>query len=358
MNLTSLEQIRQDALAALQDATDLQALEAWYQRYFNRERGELNLLMREIPKVEPSERKAFGQGVNQIKQALEGEYQTRLAAAQSAELNKRLQEERVDVTLPGRGLPMGTRHPITQVLDEISDIFVRLGFELAEGPEVEDDWHNFTALNTPADHPAREMQDTFYLHPVDEAGRAPHDPLTVAGQAGMLLRTHTSSVQIRVMENQAPPLRYLMPGRVYRRDAVTNRHYPIFHQIEGLVVDERTTFADLKGTLTAAMQEIFGEDRQVRFRPSFFPFTEPSAEYDVQCLCKGEGCRICSYTGWLEIGGCGMVDPNVLTAVNIDPERYTGFAFGLGAERIAMLKYDIPDIRLYWENHLRFLEQF
>lgn len=348
MNQTSLDQIQHDAEAALEKATnDIQALEAWYQRYFGRERGELNMLMREIPKIDPAERKAFGQGVNRIKAELEASYQARLALAQTAELNKRLLEERIDVTLPGRGIPSGSRHPLTQTVEAIVDTFVKMGFSLAEGPELEDDWHNFTALNTPADHPAREMQDTFYLE-----GSA-------AGDDARLLRTHTSSVQIRVMEQERPPLRYLMPGRVYRRDAVTNRHYPIFHQIEGLVVDDRVTFADLKGTLTAAMHEIFGPERKVRFRPSFFPFTEPSAEYDVECLfCAGSGCRTCSHTGWLEIGGCGMVDPNVLMAVNIDPERYTGFAFGLGAERIAMLKHGIPDIRLFWENHQRFLGQF
>lgn len=345
MNLTSLDTIQQDALGALDAAGGLGDLEAWYQRYFGRERGELNMLMREIPKVDPAERKAFGQGVNRIKGELEARYQERLKEAERAALTERLAAERVDVTLPGRGVPMGTRHPLTQTLDQIVDVFARLGFVVAEGPEVEDDWHNFTALNTPADHPAREMQDTFYLGGEQAEGR--------------LLRTHTSSVQIRVMESTQPPLRHLMPGRVYRRDAVTGRHYPIFHQIEGLVVDERTTFADLKGTLTAAMRELFGPERKIRFRPSFFPFTEPSAEYDVECiLCSGQGCRLCSQTGWLEIGGCGMVDPNVLSAVNIDPERYTGFAFGFGAERIAMLKHGIPDIRLYWENHARFLEQF
>ena len=340
MNVLTLDSIQADAIAALEAASNRSDLENWYQRYFSRERGELTLLMREIPKVEPSERKAFGQGVNRIKLELEGRYQIRQAEMDREALNARLIAERLDVSLPGRALSSGHRHPLTQTLDAIADVFARLGFKIASGPEIEDDWHNFGALNMPLDHPAREMQDTFYLP--DEG----------------LLRTHTSSVQIQVMERERPPLRYLMPGRVYRRDAVTSRHFPIFHQIEGLVVDERVTFADLKGTLTVAMQEIFGPDRKVRFRPSFFPFTEPSAEYDVECFCHGVGCRVCSHTGWLEIGGCGMVDPNVLEAVKIDPETYTGFAFGLGAERIAMLKHDIPDIRLFWENHLQFLRQF
>jgi phenylalanyl-tRNA synthetase alpha chain len=340
MNVTTLDSIQETASMALSQAGDRPALEAWYQRYFGRERGELNALMREIPKLDPSERKAFGQGVNRIKAELEAEYQTRLQAIERAELDRRLGTERVDVTLPGRAIVTGHRHPLTQVLDRVADVFARLGFTLAEGPEVEDDWHNFTALNTPPDHPAREMQDTFYL------------------ADGRLLRTHTSSVQIRIMEQTQPPIRSLMPGRVYRRDTVTGRHYPIFHQIEGLAVDENVTFADLKGTLSVAMREIFGGDRKVRFRPSFFPFTEPSAEYDVECLCKGAGCRTCSYSGWLELGGCGMVDPNVFEAVKIDPERYTGFAFGFGAERIAMLMHDIPDIRLFWENDWRFLRQF
>lgn len=339
MNVLTLDSIQADAIASLEASADMPTLEAWYQRYFSRERGELTLLMREIPKVDPAQRKEFGQGVNRIKVELEERYQARMAEMERLALNARLGAERLDVSLPGRALPVGHRHPLTQTLDAIADVFARLGFKMATGPEIEDDWHNFTALNTPPDHPAREMQDTFYL---------PEG----------LLRTHTSSVQIRVMENEKPPLRYLMPGRVYRRDAVTSRHYPIFHQIEGLVVDERVTFADLKGTLTVAMQEIFGTDRKVRFRPSFFPFTEPSAEYDVECFCHGVGCRVCSQTGWLEIGGCGMVDPSVLEAVKLDPEVYTGFAFGLGAERIAMLKHDIPDIRLFWENHLQFLRQF
>ena len=338
--LASLEDLEVQALAALARIDQLSELEAWYHHHFSRERGELTLLMRRIPQIEASERKAFGQGVNRLKTRLEEAHSERLEALRDAAVNARLESERVDVSLPGVAMPRGRRHPLTATLDRIVDIFHGLGFDLAEGPEIEDDWHNFTALNTPADHPARDMQDTFYL------------------DGGMLLRTHTSSVQIRLLESGKPPIRALMPGRVYRRDTVTSRHYPIFHQIEGLVVEPGVTMAHLKGTLTVAMQAIFGQDRQVRFRPSYFPFTEPSAEYDVQCICNGEGCRICSYTGWLEVGGCGMVDPSVFQAVGLDPDAHQGFAFGLGAERIAMLVHGIPDIRLLWENHERFLAQF
>ncbi len=343
MNTIPLDSILNDAKNLLAETSSLAALEDWYLRYFSRERGELNLLTREIPKLPPAERKPFGQEVNRIKSVLQEHFDARKRELESVELSKKLLRERIDVTMPGRAIAPGHLHPLTRVLDEVIAVFAKLGYNVAEGPEVEDDWHNFTALNTPEDHPAREMQDTFYVE---------------TGAGARLLRTHTSPVQIRTMEQNQPPIRIIAPGRVYRRDTVTNRHYPIFHQIEGLVVDSRTNFADLKGTLTLAMQEIFGKDRKIRFRPSFFPFTEPSAEYDIQCICRGEGCRLCSRTGWLEIGGCGMVDPSVLQAVGYDPEQVQGFAFGLGAERIALLKYDIPDIRLIWENDLRFLRQF
>ena len=351
MNTTQLDSILNDAKRLLAEAQTLSELEEGYLRYFSRERGELNQLTREIPKLPPEERKSFGQEVNRIKGVLQEHFDARKRELESAELEKKLLRERIDVTLPGRAIALGHLHPLTRVLDDIIAVFSKLGYHVAEGPEVEDDWHNFTALNTPEDHPAREMQDTFY---VEAAGA-----MEAAGASGArLLRTHTSPVQIRVMEARKPPIRIIAPGRVYRRDTVTNRHYPIFHQIEGLLVDTETTFADLKGTLTLAMQEVFGKDRKIRFRPSFFPFTEPSAEYDIQCICRGEGCRLCSHTGWLEIGGCGMVDPSVLQGVGLDPDVYQGFAFGLGAERIALLKYDIPDIRLIWENDLRFLRQF
>jgi phenylalanyl-tRNA synthetase alpha chain len=346
MNTTQLDSTLNDAKRLLAEVQTLAELEDWYLRYFSRERGELNQLTREIPKLPPEERKPFGQEVNRIKGVLQEHFDARKRELESAELTQKLGRERIDVTLPGRAIALGHPHPLTRVLESIIGVFSKLGYHVAEGPEVEDDWHNFTALNTPEDHPAREMQDTFYVEG------------TAGAPGARLLRTHTSPVQIRVMEAQKPPIRIIAPGRVYRRDTVTNRHYPIFHQIEGLVIDQETTFADLKGTLTLAMQEVFGKDRKVRFRPSFFPFTEPSAEYDIQCICQGEGCRLCSHTGWLEIGGCGMVDPSVLQGVGLDPDVYQGFAFGLGAERIALLKYDIPDIRLIWENDLRFLRQF
>lgn len=347
MNTIPLESTLNDASQQLSTIRTLPELEDWYLRYFSRERGELNMLTREIPKLPPEERKPFGQEVNRIKGVLQERFEARKRELEDAELSQKLLRERIDVTLPGRAVTRGHLHPLTRVLDATIAVFAKLGYTVAEGPEVEDDWHNFTALNTPEDHPAREMQDTFYVE-----GAASASPLT------RLLRTHTSPVQIRVMEEHRPPIRIIAPGRVYRRDAVTNRHFPIFHQIEGLLIDSETTFADLKGTLTLAMQEIFGKDRKLRFRPSFFPFTEPSAEYDIACICHGEGCRLCSHTGWLEIGGCGMVDPAVLAAAGYDPEAVQGFAFGLGAERIALLKYDIPDIRLIWENDLRFLRQF
>ena len=245
--------------------------------------------------------------------------------------------------MPGEPMRLGTRHPLSIVKNEIINIFGRLGFTVAEGPEIEDDWHVFSALNFPPEHPARDMQDTFFIE---------KDP-------DVLLRTHTSSVQIRVMERTQPPIRAIFPGRVFRNEAISTRSHCIFHQIEGLYVDENVSFADLKQTLLYFAKELFGEDTQIRLRPSYFPFTEPSAEMDVSCsICGGEGCNVCKYTGWLEILGCGMVDPNVLEACNIDSKKYTGFAFGMGIERITMLKYGIKDIRHFFENDVRFLKQF
>jgi phenylalanyl-tRNA synthetase alpha chain len=333
--------IRERALAELGAAATAAELEDWTVRYLGRDRGELSRLLKSIPTLPPAERKPFGEAVNALKKELEGALEVRLEEVRKADLLRKLETERVDVTLPGRGTPAGFEHLLVAARDEMIETFALLGFEVAEGPELEDDWHNFTALNTPEDHPARDAQDTFYL------------------QGGGLLRTHTSSVQIRYMEQHKPPIRIIAPGRVYRRDAITPRHYPIFHQVEGLYVDRHVTFADLKGTLHAWAKRTFGEGADVRLRPSFFPFTEPSAELDVRCVfCKSNGCRICSYSGWIEMGGCGMVDPNVFKAVGIDPEEYSGFAFGMGIDRTAMLKYEIPDIRLYWENDLRFLAQF
>ncbi|MBM3269673.1 MAG: phenylalanine--tRNA ligase subunit alpha [Candidatus Sericytochromatia bacterium] len=333
--------IRERALAELAGATTGPELDEWNIRYLGRERGELSRLLKSIPTLPPAERKPFGEAINALKRELEEAFSGRLDDVRKLELDRKLIYERIDATLPGRGIPFGYEHLLVSIRDEMIETFALLGFEVAEGPEIEDDWHNFTALNTPEDHPARDAQDTFYL------------------QGGGLLRTQTSSVQIRYMEQHKPPIRIIAPGRVYRRDTITPRHYPIFHQIEGLYVDRDVTFADLKGTLHAFARRTFGEGADVRLRPSFFPFTEPSAELDVRCVfCASQGCRICSYSGWIEQGGCGMVDPAVLKNVGIDPEEYTGFAFGMGYDRTAMLKYEIPDIRLFWESDLRFLAQF
>jgi len=282
--------------------------------------------------------------LNQFKQLAETKYQTlneTIAASQdNAETNQ------LDLTLPGEGFEIGTRHPLAIVRREIIEIFNKLGFSVAEGPEIEDDWHNFSALNFPEEHPARDMQDTFFIKKGGEAG-------------DIALRTHTSSVQVRMMEAGQPPFRALMPGRVYRNEAISARAHCFFHQVEGLYVDEKVSFADLKQTLFYFVQELYGEGTKVRFRPSYFPFTEPSAEMDISCsICKGAGCQMCKGSGWVEILGCGMVDPNVLENCGIDSKKYSGFAFGMGIERIANLKYEIKDLRLFSENDVRFLKQY
>jgi phenylalanyl-tRNA synthetase alpha chain len=341
MNQVTSEQVLKEAEDALTRISDLNALEDWYLRYFSRERGEIMALLKSIPQLPPAERGTVGKAINQGKQALEARYNEQKAKLSADALEAKLRTELVDVTLPARGLMQGHVHPVVAIKQELVEFFAHYGFSLAEGPEVENDWYNFTALNTPADHPARDMQDTFYL------------------PDGKLLRTQTSSVQIRAMEKRKPPLRLIMPGRVYRRDDITKRHYPIFHQLEGLMVEEGTTFAHLKGLLTSFAQAFFGENLKTRFRPSYFPFTEPSTEVDVQCpFCDQKGCGTCSYSGWIEILGAGMVHPNVLENVGYDPEKVTGLAFGMGIERVAMIRYGINDIRHYWENDLRFLQQF
>jgi phenylalanyl-tRNA synthetase alpha chain len=303
-------------------------------------KGALTTIMKGLGTLSPVERPAVGQVVNVIKAQLEetiGAVGTRLREDKKAD---KLRRERLDVTLPGRRKPVGTKHPITLVIEEIVDIFAGLGFKVAEGPEIEHDFYNFEALNFPKDHPARDMQDTFFISDTT------------------LLRTHTSPVQIRTMLKQAPPVRIIAPGTVYRCDSDAT-HSPMFHQIEGLMVDKGITFADLKGILTIFIDQLFGIGTGVRLRPSFFPFTEPSAEVDIACvMCKGKGCRVCKQSGWLEILGAGMVDPEVYRHVNYDPECYAGFAFGMGIERIAMLKYGISDMRLLFDNDLRFLRQF
>jgi phenylalanyl-tRNA synthetase alpha chain len=336
-----LEQLRADALSALVAAADESSLDAVRVRYLGR-KGELTSLLRGLRDVPAEERPAIGALANQVKDAIEERIAALAEALTRGARERRLAAERVDVTMPGRRMPLGHVHPLTQVMDELVDVFTSLGVSVADGPEIEDDYHNFEALNFPHDHPARDMQDTFFL------------------PSGLLLRTHTSPVQTRVMENRQPPLRVIAPGAVYRHDSDTT-HSPMFHQIEGFMVDRRVTFADLKGVLTLALRRIFGEDTKLRFRPSFFPFTEPSAEVDISCFQCGTGepgCRICKGTGWLEILGSGMIDPNVLRFVGYDAELYTGFAFGLGIERIAMLKFQINDIRLFSAGDLRFLRQF
>jgi phenylalanyl-tRNA synthetase alpha chain len=303
-------------------------------------KGQLTLLLRGVRELPPDKRRDAGEKANTIKQELEERIEEVILRLHNEAKERGLAEERLDITLPGTRLPGGSVHPITQVMAQMVDIFTKMGFQVAEGPEVELDYYNFEALNIPRDHPARDMHDTFYFS--DE----------------VLLRTHTSPVQIRVMESQRPPIQIIAPGPAYRRDSDIS-HTPMFHQVEGLLVDEGISFAHLKGVLTFFVHEMFGEGTPLRFRPSFFPFTEPSAEVDIGCvMCHGEGCRVCGGTGWLEILGSGMVDPEVFRIVGYDPEEVTGFAFGMGIERIAMLKYGINDIRLFFSNDLRFLRQF
>lgn len=338
--MQELEKILDEALkqfAAIDQAAELEQVKA---RYLGKE-GRLTALLKGLGKLSAEERPAAGVRINQVKQGIESALQQRREALQYSQLQLKLEAEALDVTLPGRGLGCGGLHPITRTLERIESLFHSLGFTVASGPEIESDFYNFTALNIPENHPARAMHDTFY---VDQKH---------------VLRTHTSPVQIRYMENNAPPLKIIAPGRVYRCDSDVT-HSPMFHQVEGLWIDEDVNFSMLKGVLSNFMQCFFErDDLQVRFRPSFFPFTEPSAEMDIQCVqCNGKGCRVCSHTGWLEVLGSGMVHPNVLQHVNIDSEKYLGFAFGLGVERLAMLRYGVADLRLFYEGDLQFLKQF
>ena len=328
-------------IASIRTAADLRVVR---DRYLSRKSGRISLALKEMGSLSPDERRALGQALNALKQYAE----ERLGAAERA-LMTAPPTDAIDVTLPGRTPLVGHRHPLTLLRERVEQIFLRMGFYIAEGPELEDDYHNFEALNMPADHPARDMQDTLYLA----------TPVPAGGQPATLLRTHTSGMQIRYMETHQPPVRLIAPGRVYRRDGLDLTHSPMFTQVEGLVVDEAITLADLKGTLVTLAHELFGHDRGTRFRPSFFPYTEPSAELDISCAaCGGSGCGMCKGSGWIEVLGSGMVHPAVFEAVGYDPERYTGFAFGVGIERLALLKWGIEDIRLFYENDLRFLEQF
>lgn len=306
-------------------------------------KGIIKDLFEEFKTVSSEDKRVFGKVLNEFKQLAEAKYQ-KLKEGSETEDNSSKSEQ--DLTLPGQGFELGARHPLSLVRKEIIEIFKKLGFNVAEGPEVEDDWHNFSALNFPEEHPARDMQDTFFIKKGGEKG-------------DIALRTHTSSVQVRMMEAGKPPFRAIMPGRVYRNEAISTRAHCFFHQVEGLYIDENVSFADLKQTLFYFVQELFGEGTKVRFRPSYFPFTEPSAEMDISCsICKGDGCQFCKHSGWVEILGCGMVDPNVLENTNIDSKKYTGYAFGMGIERITNLKYQIKDLRLFSENDIRFLKQF
>ena len=303
-------------------------------------KGEMNDLFEEFKKVAPEMKKELGQKINALKNRINEKIAEMKAAAENAETTAQSQ---IDMTRPGSNDPIGSRHPISLVKNQIVEIFSRLGYTVAEGPEIEDDWHVFSALNFPPEHPARDMQDTFFI----------------TKNPDILLRTHTSSIQVRTMEHQKPPIRVICPGRVFRNEAISYRAHCIFHQVEGLYIDENVSFADLKQSILYFAKEMFGEKARIRMRPSYFPFTEPSAEVDVSCnLCGGKGCNVCKHTGWLEIMGCGMVDPNVLEASGIDSKKYSGFAFGMGVERISMLKYGVKDLRLYFENDVRFLSQF
>jgi phenylalanyl-tRNA synthetase alpha chain len=337
---TELETLIKKAETAVNQAADLRALDEIRVEYLGKT-GVITDQLKQLGKLPAEERKTAGAEINKAKQMLQAAIEGRKTALETAALAERLAAEKIDVSLPGRGEANGGLHPVTRTMQRIQQIFGGAGFEVATGPEIEDDFHNFEALNIPSHHPARAMHDTFYF------------------EEGTLLRTHTSPVQIRVMKDAEPPVKVIAPGRVYRCDSDLT-HTPMFHQVEGFMVDEHVTFADLKGILNAFLHTFFErDDLDVRFRPSYFPFTEPSAEVDIQCvMCGGEGCRVCSHTGWLEVLGCGMIHPEVMKHVGIDSEKYSGYAFGMGVERLAMLRYGVNDLRLFFENDLRFLKQF
>ena len=337
--LDKLERLQSEVVISISQASTEKEIAEIRVKYLGK-KGSITQVLKSLGTLPESERREVGQRANQLKESTEAKIEETLLQIQERERREALEREKIDVTLPGRRIPVGKRHPLTQILDEIIDIFSRLGFEVVEGPEVELDYYNFEALNIPQGHPAREMQATFFI------------------SEDVVLRTHTSPVQVRTMEKKRPPVRVICPGAVYRCDSDPT-HSPMFHQVEGLLVDKGITFADLKGVLTVFVHQMFGKETKLRFRTSFFPFTEPSAEIDIECfICGGKGCGVCSNTGWLEILGSGMVDPAVYKFVNYDPEEVTGFAFGMGIERIAMLKFGINDIRLFFMNDLRFLKQF
>ncbi len=335
-DLLSLKKAFLDEISSVSDLTGLQNIRTKY----SGKKGLVTSKLKALSSIPPDERPLYGSTLNEIKNFIEETLKNKEILLKENEKEKRLQTEKIDITLPGKFTPFGREHPINQVLSEIKDIFVSMGFSIEEGPEVELDYYNFEALNIPRHHPARDMQDTFYV------------------SDDVVLRTHTSPVQVRVMEKKKPPLKIIAPGKVYRCDADIS-HTPMFHQVEGLMVDTEISFSDLKGVLELFIHSFFGKNTPVRFRPSYFPFTEPSAEVDIGCIfCAGKGCRVCKTTGWLEVLGCGMVNPKVFEMSGYMPDEYTGFAFGMGVERMTMLKYSIDDIRLFYENDLRFLKQF
>jgi phenylalanyl-tRNA synthetase alpha chain len=337
--METLQTLTQEALAAIAEASSSQQIEQLRVQFLGK-KGSLTEQLKSLGALPPEQRPAAGAAINVAKQQVQDALNERKDALERAEAERQLAAERIDVTLPGRRQSSGGLHPVTRTIERIEDIFTAAGFSVVEGPEIEDDYHNFEALNIPAHHPARAMHDTFYF------------------DATTLLRTHTSTVQVRVMESGQAPFRIICPGRVYRCDSDMT-HTPMFHQVEGLLIDRKISFANLKGLIAEFLQVFFEDKLDVRFRPSYFPFTEPSAEVDVQCVsCKGQGCRICKQTGWLEVMGCGMVHPKVLAASGVDPEEFTGFAFGMGVDRLAMLRYQIKDLRMLFDNDLRFLRQF
>lgn len=337
--LGSLQELSETALRQIRDTVSVAALEQLRVDLLGK-KGVVTAQLKALGSLPAEQRAAAGAQINVVRDSLHSALTSRRVELDAAAVAERLARETLDVTLPGRGQTVGAIHPVSRTMERIETFFAAIGFAVVEGPEIEDDYHNFEALNIPAHHPARAMHDTFYV------------------DASTVLRTHTSPVQVRVMESQRPPLRIICPGRVYRCDSDLT-HTPMFHQVEGLLIDNQSSLADLKGTIADFLQVFFEQDLAVRFRPSYFPFTEPSAEVDIQCVhCRGSGCRVCSQTGWLEVMGCGMVHPNVLANCNIDPEEYAGFAFGMGVERLAMLRYGVGDLRHFFDNDLRFLEQF
>ena len=336
----ALMQIKEKGVAEISSAQSLKELEAIKVKYLGK-KGELTQILKGMGKLTAEERPVIGQVANEVRTLLEETIAKEVSILEEKAMLEKLEQEKIDVSMPGKMLRKGGLHPLTKVLHELEDIFIGMGFSIAEGPEVEYDYYNFEALNLPKDHPARDTQDTFYI------------------SDNIVLRTQTSPMQIRTMEKQRPPIRVIAPGKVFRSDSVDATHSPVFHQIEGLVVDKGLTMGDLKGTLELVVKKLYGEEAKIRFRPHHFPFTEPSAEVDVSCfVCKGEGCRVCKGEGWIEILGAGMVHPQVLRNCNIDPEVYSGFAFGIGLERLVMRSYDIDDLRLFFENDVRFLKQF